>query len=210
MQNTKDLDMLKKLFTTKKTVKPSKIIIVSGLPRSGTSMMMKMLTEGGLVAVVDSLRQADEDNPNGYFEIESSKRLKDGDTQWLYDAEGKVVKVISYLLEFLPDNLSYDVIFMEREIQEILASQKKMLQRRNEPSTFSDSEMELQFREHLRAVKYWAARKSNMRIIYVKYNQMVDSPALLCKSIADFLEINLDTETMQMVPNQSLYRNRSS
>ncbi len=201
--------MFKKLFSHTDKVRKKNIVIVSGLPRSGTSMMMKMLTEGGLPAVVDSLRQADEDNPNGYFEIEASKALKDGDKRWLYDAQGKVVKVISYLLEFLPDDLSYDIIFMEREIGEILASQQKMLQRRNEKSTHSDAEMEAQFREHLRAVKYWAARKTNMRILFVKYSEMVKDPESLCKSIVDFLEIPLDLQAMQSVPSQSLYRNRS-
>jgi hypothetical protein len=199
--------MFKKIFSQKKENR--KVVIVSGLPRSGTSMMMKMLAEGGLPVVMDSLRQADEDNPNGYFEVEASKSLKDGDTKWLYAAHGKVVKVISYLLEFLPDDLSYDIIFMEREIGEILASQRKMLQRRNETSSLSDAEMEAQFREHLRAVKYWSARKPNMRILFVKYGEMVNSPENLCKSIADFLELPLDLKTMQAVPNQSLYRNRS-
>ncbi len=172
-------------------------------------MMMKMLAEGGLPAVMDSLRQADEDNPNGYFEIEASKSLKDGEKKWLYDAQGKVVKVISYLLEFLPDDLSYDIIFMEREISEVLASQRKMLQRRNEVSALSDAEMEAQFREHLRAVKYWSARKPNMRILFVKYSEMVKAPAKLCGSIAEFLELPMDLEAMQSVPSQSLYRNRS-
>lgn len=201
---------MKNIFTSRSQKKENKkIVIVSGLPRSGTSMMMKILTEGGLPAVMDSLRQADEDNPNGYFEIESSKSLKDGDKKWLYEAQGKVVKVISYLLEFLPDDLSYDVIFMEREISEVLASQRKMLQRRNETSTLTDAEMEAQFREHLRAVKYWTARKPNIRIIFVKYSQMVEVPETLCKSIVDFLEIPLDLKAMQLVPIQSLYRNRT-
>jgi len=84
-----------------------------------------------------------------------------------------------------------------------------MLARRNEPSTLTDDEMETQFREHLRAVKYWAARKSNMRILFVKYSQMVEAPETLCKSIVDFLEMPLDLKAMQAVPNQSLYRNRS-
>jgi predicted ATPase len=201
---------LKNFFANRSPKKENKkIIIVSGLPRSGTSMMMKMLAEGGLPTVVDSLRQADEDNPNGYFEIEASKSLKDGEKKWLYDAQGKVVKVISYLLEFLPDDLSYDIIFMEREISEVLASQRKMLQRRNETSALSDAEMEAQFREHLRAVKYWTARKSNMRILFVKYSEMVKAPENLCRSIADFLELPLNLEAMQSVPSQSLYRNRS-
>ena len=201
---------MKNFFANRNPKKENKkIIIVSGLPRSGTSMMMKMLAEGGLSTVVDALRQADEDNPNGYFEIEASKSLKDGEKKWLYDAQGKVVKVISYLLEFLPDDLSYDVIFMEREISEVLASQRKMLKRRNETSVLSDAEMETQFREHLRAVKYWTARKSNIRILFVKYNEMVSAPDKLCTSIANFLEIPLDLNAMQSVPNQSLYRNRS-
>jgi hypothetical protein len=201
---------LKNIFSRQTPKKSNeKIIIVSGLPRSGTSMMMKMLAEGGLPTVVDSLRQADEDNPNGYFEIEQVKALKDGEKDWLREAQGKVVKVISYLLEFLPNNLSYDIIFMEREIDEVLASQRKMLQRRNETSTLSDEEMAAQFRDHLRAVKYWAARQANMRILYVKYNEMVGNPEKLCKSIADFLEIPLDLKAMQSVPDQSLYRNRS-
>jgi hypothetical protein len=202
--------MLKNIFTNRSQKKESKkVVVVSGLPRSGTSMMMKMLVEGGLPAVMDSLRQADEDNPNGYFEIESSKSLKDGDRKWLYDAQGKVVKVISYLLEFLPDDLSYDIIFMDRDLGEILASQRKMLQRRNETSALSDAEMESQFREHLRAVKYWTARKPNMRILFVKYSEMVKAPENLCKSIVDFLELPLDEKAMQSVPSQSLYRNRS-
>ena len=200
---------MKNLFARQSSKKSiEKIIIVSGLPRSGTSMMMKMLAEGGIPTVVDSLRQADEDNPNGYFEVESSKNLKDGEKKWLYGARGKAVKVISYLLEFLPDDFSYDIIFMEREIGEVLASQRKMLQRRNDTSALSDSEMEAQFREHLRAVKYWVTRKTNMRILFVKYSEMVNAPENLCRLIADFLEVPLDLQAMQSVPNQSLYRNR--
>ena len=84
-----------------------------------------------------------------------------------------------------------------------------MLQRRNETSALSDAEMEAQFREHLRAVKYWTARKPNMRILFVKYSQMVEAPDAFCKSIVDFLEAPLDLKAMQSVPNQSLYRNRS-
>jgi hypothetical protein len=201
--------MFKKLFRRPEVSTARPVVIVSGLPRSGTSMMMKMLAEGGLETVTDSLRQADEDNPNGYFEIELSKNLKDGDGKWLRTAGGKVVKVISYLLEFLPDDLDYAVIFMEREISEILASQKKMLQRRNETSSVPDAEMESQFREHVRAVKFWAARKPNMRIMYVKYNEMVDHPADLCVSIAEFLDLSLNISAMQAVPSQSLYRNRA-
>ena len=202
--------MFKNLFKREEQ-KPvnKKVVVVSGLPRSGTSMMMKMLAEGGLSTVVDNLREADEDNPNGYFEIEDVKALKDGQNKWIYDARGKVVKVISYLLEFLPADLTYDVIFMDREIHEVLASQKKMLARRNEVSTISDEDMEKQYREHLKAVKYWLPRQANIRVKYVKYNEMVKSPETLVPSLIEFLELPLNAEAMKAVPNPSLYRNRA-
>lgn len=205
------MSFLKKFLSQKSTVRALglPVYIVSGLPRSGTSMMMKMLEAGGLTPIVDSMREADEDNPNGYFEIESSRSLKNGDKKWLYEARGKVVKVISYLLEFLPDDLSYDIIFMERRLSEVLASQQKMLQRRNETSSLGDSEMEAKFREHLRAVKYWTARKSNIRIAFVNYSQVLEAPDTLCKSIVDFLGRPLNLQAMQSVPKQTLYRNRS-
>jgi hypothetical protein len=203
--------MLKNLFASRNQKKENKkVVIVSGLPRSGTSMMMKMLVEGGLPAVMDSLRQADEDNPNGYFEIEDVKALKDGQSRWIYDAPGKVVKVISYLLEFLPKDLDFDVIFMDREIHEVLASQKKMLARRNETSLISDEDMEKQYRDHLKAVKYWLPRQPNVRVMYVKYDQMVKSPQTLVPSILEFLNLPLNAEAMTAVPNPSLYRNRQS
>ncbi len=202
--------MFKKLFSkTPQKQENKRVVVVSGLPRSGTSMMMKMLAEGGLASVVDNLREADEDNPNGYFEIEEVKALKDGQTRWIYEAPGKVVKVISYLLEFLPADLAFDVIFMDREIHEVLASQKKMLARRNEVSTISDEEMEKQYREHLKAVKYWLPRQTNMRVMYVKYDQMVKSPQTLVPSILEFLDLPLNAEAMIVVPNPSLYRNRA-
>ena len=138
--------MFKKVSRTApgRTEKSSAIIVVSGLPRSGTSMMMKMLAEGGLEPVTDALRRADEDNPNGYFEFEPVKQLADGQDAWLDGAGGKLVKVISALLEHLPARHQYKVVFMEREIKEILASQQKMLQRRNEASGTTDEELEVQ------------------------------------------------------------------
>lgn len=201
--------MFKKLFPRTKSIEKKKMIVVSGLPRSGTSMMMKILAEGGLPVVTDSFRQADEDNPNGYFEMEQSKALMKGETQWLYETRGKVVKVISYLLEYLPDDLNYDVIFMDRKIAEILASQKKMLNRRNEQSNVTDDVLALRFHEHLKAVKHWIAHKPNMQVIFVNYNEMLKNPTSLCESLAEFLEVELDIQAMQAVPSQSLYRNRA-
>jgi LPS sulfotransferase NodH len=204
--------MLKKVFGSRPSPakpKTQNIIVVSGLPRSGTSMMMKMLAEGGLEVLTDSIRSADEDNPNGYFELEVVKQLAEGQKDWLANADHKLVKVISALLEHLPAENHYKVLFMERQIPEILASQRKMLARRNETSSISDAEMEAQFREHLKAIKYWLARQPNMDVMYVDYNRMMANPDELCPKIVDFLGLPLDAEKMRSVPNEKLYRNRA-
>ena len=203
--------MFRHLFKQPKQTTPGDlpIIIVSGLPRSGTSMMMKMLTEGGLEIITDSFRTADEDNPNGYFEFETVKKMAEGQTDWVRDAHGKAVKVISALLEYLPKEYKYKVVFMERALKEILASQQKMLARRGEKSEISDEEMQAQFEEHLKAVKYWLARQPNMEVLYVDYNKMVADPPAYCQAIADFLALPLDTIKMSTVPNERLYRNRA-
>jgi len=203
--------MFRNLFASKpaKGDKSLPIIVVSGLPRSGTSMMMKMLAEGGLGIVTDALRAADDDNPNGYYEFEPVKQMTEGGTAWLDNAHGKVVKVISALLEHLPPQNQYRVVFMERALPEVLASQKKMLAHRNEQPKISDAEMEAQFRDHLRAVKYWLARQPNLGVLYVDYNRMMASPADDCQRVAGFIDVPVDVEKMLSVPNQALYRNRA-
>src|SRR4030067_886296 len=122
------------LFTSRKSSKTSEFItVVSGLPRSGTSMMMQILHAGGMEILTDQQRTAD-DNPKGYYELERVKKMKEGDVTWVRESGGKVIKVISALLEYLPRDLSYKVIFMHRKMDEILASQKQMLARRGEPT----------------------------------------------------------------------------
>jgi predicted ATPase len=200
--------MLKKLFARGSAAEQKEIIVVSGLPRSGTSMMMKMLAEGGLQTVTDSLRTADDDNPNGYFEFEPVKQMTEGNVNWLDEARGKVVKVISALLEHLPSKYHYKVIFMERPLPEVLASQKKMLVNRSEASAISDAEMEEQFRKHLGAIKYWLARQPNIEVMYMDYGKMLAAPETYCNTLAGFLDIPVDVAKMQTVPNEKLYRNR--
>ncbi len=203
--------MFKKAFASRSTKsRPQTVIVVSGLPRSGTSMMMKMLAEGGLPVLTDAIRAADEDNPNGYFELEVVKQLTEGKRDWLANADGKLVKVISALLEHLPPENHYKVLFMERQIAEILASQRKMLARRNETSSVSDEEMEAQFREHLKVIKYWLARQPNMEVMYVDYNRMMADPDQYLQKIAAFVGLPLDLEKMRSVPNEGLYRNRAN
>ena len=203
--------MLKKFLRTAPYQKDSRktIIVVSGLPRSGTSMMMNMLVEGGVPLVSDSIRNADDDNPNGYFEFEPVKQLSEGQNEWLVEADHKVVKIISALLEYLPAGHHYKIIFMERDIKEILASQRKMLNRREEESKISDEEMEDQFHKHLADTKYWLARQSNMEVLYVDYNQLMSNPDNYCPRIANFIGVPVDQAKMRSIPNQRLYRNRA-
>ena len=113
------------------------IVVVSGLPRSGTSLMMQMLQAGGMPLLIDDLRPADTDNPNGYWEYEPVKRLQQ-DNSWIPQAEGKAVKVVSALLQYLPPQHTYKIIFMQRPMQEVLASQTVMLERRGEQSGKAD------------------------------------------------------------------------
>ena len=139
------------------------VTIVSGLPRSGTSMMMKMLEAGGLPPLTDNLRTADEDNPKGYYEFERVKQLPKGDVAWLPDAQGKVVKVIAALLPSLPGGYHYRVIFMQRAMPEVLASQRQMLIRRGEdPDKIPDDVIAKLFEKHLRQVNDWVSQQPNV------------------------------------------------
>ena len=184
------------------------ITVVSGLPRSGTSMMMKMLAEGGMPVITDELRGADSDNPNGYFEFETIRQMSAGNVEWLADANGKAVKVISALLEYLPSNYSYKIIFLEREIKEILESQRKMLSNRNRKPTGDEAEIEMQIQKHLSAMKPWLVRQPNAEVLFVNYNTLMTEPEPVCEQISEFLDLPLNQARMLAVPDKQLYRNR--
>jgi len=202
---------VKNLFSilNNKPVKDEPVIIVSGLPRSGTSMMMKMIVEGGVQAITDGIREQDDDNPNGYFELETVKQLPHGQADWLNNANGKVIKVISSLLEYLPARYSYKVIFMERDINEVLESQKKMLANRNEDNPIEDEKMKKEFTDHLAAVKAWMVRQRNMDVLYIRFNELMVNPAPFCAKVVQFLDTSLNEQKMLDVPNNKLYRNRA-
>ena len=191
-----------------KDSKKQPIVIVSGLPRSGTSMMMRMLAEGGIPVVTDELRRADSDNPNGYFEFETVRQMSTGNVEWLANANGKAVKVISALLEYLPSNYSYKIIFLEREIKEILESQRKMLANRNEKATADEAGIEMQIQKHLSVMKPWLVRQPNIEVLYVNYNTLMTKPEPLCEQIIEFLDLPLNQTRMLAVPDRHLYRNR--
>ena len=200
-------------FFTKKTRKPidtDTITIVSGLPRSGTSMMMKMIAVGGLKPLTDNIRIADDDNPEEYYEFERVKKLKN-DKAWLPDAKGKVVKIISMLLKHLPLDYSYKVIFMLRNMDEILASQKQMLIRRKEPTDkVSDKDLAKMYKNHLQTIKTWLDREPNFEVLYVKYNEVLNNPVESCKKVNEFLGNTLDVAKMASIIDKNLYHQRTN
>lgn len=185
------------------------IVIVSGLPRSGTSMMMKMLEAGGIGVIIDNIRKADEDNPKGYYEFEDVKKIKE-DVSWLRGAQGKAVKMVSMLLYELPVQYNYKVIFMRREIGEILASQKKMLERKGEKNIPADDEMGRLYEKHLREIVEWLGRQANMKVIYLQYGDVLDTPHESAKKIVRFLNAPLDLEKMAKAVDKTLYRNKNA
>ncbi len=185
------------------------IIVVSGLPRSGTSMMMKMLETSGLEVVVDHARKADQDNPNGYYEFEKVKDLKN-DAGWLTDLNGKVIKIISMLLYYLPLDQRYKIIFVKRNLSEILASQKKMLERLGQPlDDVPDSTMARKFEDHLGKIGGWLKDKQNIECLDVKYSDVIKDPERIAGIIQEFLQMPLNPEAMALAVDPNLYRNRS-
>lgn len=189
--------------------KSEPIVIVSGLPRSGTSMTMKMLEAGGISPLTDHVRTADEDNPKGYYEFERAKKLKEGDTAWLPQAKGKAVKLIGALLMELPKKgYTYRVLFMRRAMEEILASQDKMLERRGEDKKVEDEKMAALFEKHINEVEAWMESHPNLSTIDVDYNQAIQDPRSTAKAINQFLGGELDEQAMAAVVDPSLYRQR--
>jgi hypothetical protein len=189
----------------------STVYIVSGLPRSGTSMMMQMLHRGGLPVLTDQVRTADEDNPRGYFELERVKQTRD-DPSWVQEARGKVVKLISWLLLELPDGppqgVRYKVVFMRRDLDEVLRSQRKMLERRGEDGSGRDDEMKELFVSHLAEVEEWLRSREDVDVLFVSYKRMVDAPHTGAARINEFLGGALDIEAMLASVDPALYRNR--
>jgi hypothetical protein len=183
------------------------IVIVSGLPRSGTSLMMQMLAAGGIPPLTDQERQPDEDNPHGYYELERVKQAPKGDLGWLAEAEGKAVKVIGALLPYLPPTYHYRVVFMQRDMAEVLASQRRMLIRRDrDPNAVSDADMARVFRSHLAQVDTWMASQPNIARLDVNYRELMERPADLAARINEFLGGHLDTARMLEAVDPSLYR----
>ncbi|MBU0730973.1 MAG: sulfotransferase [Proteobacteria bacterium] len=184
------------------------IYIVSGLPRSGTSMMMKILEAGGLQTMVDNIRTPDENNPRGYYELEAVKTIKK-DHSWLAEARGKAIKIISKLLQALPTGYSYKIIFMKRRLEEIISSQETMLQREGKSAAVDGKKLAALYHNHLEEIEEWLSRQKNIEVLYVTYHEVIADPKTNLQLLNNFLDNCLIIEKMVRVVDNSLYRQRT-
>jgi hypothetical protein len=186
----------------------TQITIVSGLPRSGTSLMMQMLDNGGLAVVTDQIRTADTDNPKGYYEYEQVKAIK-RDASWLPATRGKAFKMVSQLLYDLPANETYRIIFMERDLEETLLSQEKMLMRLGRTPAPRDA-MKKAYEQHLERLREWLPQQRHMTVLRVSYNELIEQSRAQAERVRLFLGGAVNVEAMVQTVDPSLYRNRKA
>jgi hypothetical protein len=184
------------------------ITVVSGLPRSGTSLMMQMLAAGGLPPLTDNLRDADESNPRGYFEFDPVKRLR-SDRSWLDQARGHAVKIIHVLVRELPADgqFHYRLLLMKRPMEEILASQRAMLERQGKASA-DDAMLAKIFRSQLEQLEQWLAAQPAFSFLPVDYHRVLEEPLKVAGEVNAFLQANLNLEAMAAAVDPALYRQR--
>ena len=172
-------------------------------------MAMKMLEAGGLPVLTDGIRTADVSNPKGYYEFEAVKELdKGGDPAWLPQARGKAVKIISFLLTWLPEHYNYDVIFMQRDLDEVIASQNTMLVERGQVTGGGDDSLRQTYLRHLDQVMRLVGNRACFNVLTVEHGAVLARPAAEAKRINDFLGGRLDVARMTAVADPTLYRNR--
>lgn len=184
------------------------ITVVSGLPRSGTSLMMQALAAGAMPVLTDGVRESNEDNPKGYYEFEPVKKTRE-DPSWLNEAVGKAVKMVYRLLYDLLEDYEYRIILMERNIAEVMISQKKMLERSEQSGgEISDEKLARLFNKELQKVSRWIKEQHNFSMITVNYKDMVQNPLPQCRRVNDFLGGGLDVNKMADTVDPLLHRNR--
>ena len=187
------------------------LIVVTGLPRSGTSMLLQMLAAGGIEVLSDGLREADEDNPRGYLEFEGVKNLVK-DSAWSFEARGKAVKIVVPLLDTLPPELACRVILIERDPEEVLDSQARMLVRRNQNMSASPERRLMLMDEYARMIgraKALLAGRFRTRLLVINHRMAISGPRLVAEKINTFLDGGLDVAAMAVVIDSGLYRNRA-
>ena len=186
------------------------IVVVSGLPRSGTSMAMKMLDAGGMPILTDGVRGPDESNPRGYYELETVKELHtQRETAWLDGARGRAVKIVSFLLTWLPETHDYQVIFMQRDLREVIASETTMLLKRGQDIQVSSEEQtRMVYKQHLDKVEKFLANRRCFTTLLVNYRDALERPEEAARRMRGFVGRSLDIEQMARVADPALYRNR--
>jgi len=186
------------------------MIVVSGLPRSGTSMMMKMLQFGGLNIFMDETRKADVDNPYGYFEhVKMYDLLLDVEQDWLSQVGESAIKIPSEILTSLPEDYEYQVIYMVKDLREILQSQRKMETRLGNVVDKSDVELLSGFRKHLNFMAKWMSEQANFDFMYLLYNSVFRDPDYAISRVKTFLDLDLNIEAMKGAIDPNLYRNKN-
>jgi len=172
-------------------------------------MTMQMLEAGGLAVATDGIREPGEDNPRGYYEYEKVKELDKGlDQSWLKEFRGKAIKIISFLLKDLPDTNNYKVVFMRRNIHEVLASQARMLVNRGKPNQTSDEKMLALYEEHLGRVESMMRSRPSFERLNLEYRDVVENPRQQARRVGEFLGDRVDVEKMATAVDEELYRNR--
>lgn len=186
------------------------VTIVSGLPRSGTSVMMQMLVAGGVPPLTDDIRTPDEDNPRGYFEFERAKKIKT-DKNWLPDGEGKVVKMVHLLLLDLPMDRRYDIVFMRREPKEVVKSQGVMLARSGKSgAALAPEQLIAVYQQQIARVLAFLHSHASARVLEISYNQLIREPEPTAREIASFLARGMNIPAMAAAVDPTLYRNRAA
>lgn len=184
------------------------VIVVSGLPRSGTSMLMRMLQAGGIELLADLERAADADNPLGYFELGRIRRLeREKDRSWLRAARGKALKVVSPLLRFLPRDNAYHVLLVLRALDEVIASQNRMLERRGEPNPLDDARTHELYTHHLHDVRRMLAQRREFEWLELRHELAIADPGRVARQVQEFLRRG-DPAAMAAAVDPALYRSR--
>lgn len=184
------------------------IIVVSGMPRSGTSLMMQMLAAGGVPIFTDKKRPADPNNYHGYFEHEAVKTIEKN-TRWLENVKGRAIKIISPLLRYLPEKYDYKIIFMERNIDEIILSQNTMLKKSGKsPGRISDKRLHELYAQEIRSVKSWMDKQSNIDVLFVNYADLISDAIRHLRRLENFLDCRFDLHKMSAVVDKTMYRSK--
>lgn len=212
--NDSDISVLnqivkRKQYKQNQFIKQEPIIVVSGLPRSGTSLMMQILDKAGIELFTDNTRMPDENNPKGYYEHQAVMRLA-RDNKWLEQAKGKAVKIISHLLFYLPQRYHYKIIFMERDLNEIIQSQHKMLVRLKKIAEDTyPANIEISFKKNLERTKIWHYNSPNVEMLYINHHDLISNPEQEISKLFEFLNVNSNIQDASKVIDKQLYREKN-